>query len=155
MLFIALNSQLYSDPSEAREEFEKHDKWVDEQLQIAESKQCTHCVIFQHIPWFIHEPDEEKEYFNIEPLSRARMLAKFKKAGVRYIFCGHYHRNVVSFDGDDLEQVITSAIGCQLGNDMSGMRLVRISKERIDHKYYALEKDFPHSIDLNENVELP
>lgn len=149
-----LNSQLYSDPSEAKDEFEKHDLWVEEQLKIAESKECTHCVVFQHIPWFIHKADEEKEYFNIEPNMRSRMLTKFKKAGVKYIFCGHYHRNVVSFDGD-LEQVITSAIGCQLGDDLSGMRLVRVSKNKIEHKYYALERNFPMSIELDEDIELP
>ena len=153
VFFIVLNSQLYSDPSQAEEEYKKQDKWIEEQLQIVRSKQCTHCIVFQHIPWFINTPNEEKEYFNIDIRTRSRMLKKFKEAGIKHIFCGHYHRNVVSFDGE-LEQIITSAIGQQLGDDASGMRLVRVSKEKIEHKYYGLE-GFPETISLNIDDELP
>ena len=52
-----------------------------------------HLVLFQHIPWFVSEPDEDKIYFNVEPELRRTMLNKFSKAGVTKIFCGHYHRN--------------------------------------------------------------
>ena len=54
---------------------------------------ARHTVIFQHIPWFVEKPDEEKIYFNVEPDLRKKMLDKFYDAGVRKIFCGHYHRN--------------------------------------------------------------
>lgn len=153
VLFLVINSQLYYDHSNCPEEFEKQEKWLDEQLAITKAKGCTHCVMFQHIPWFINEPNEDDEYFNIPKTQRVRMLDKLKESGVKHVFCGHYHRNAGGFD-NDLEVVITSAIGCQIGNDKSGMRLVRISEHKIDHKYYSLP-DWPKLVDLSEKVELP
>jgi serine/threonine-protein phosphatase CPPED1 len=43
--------------------------------------------------------------------------------------------------------VTTSAIGAQLGDDKSGMRLVKVLEDAIEHKYYALE-DFPEKLEL-------
>jgi len=153
VLFIVINSQLYYDHSECTEEFEKQEKWLDEQLEICASKQCTHCVMFQHIPWFTNDRDEDDQYFNVPKVQRSRLLAKLKGAGVKHVFSGHYHRNAGGFD-DDLEMVVTSAIGCQIGDDKSGMRLVRVSEQKIDHKYYSLS-DWPEVVDLKEDVHLP
>ena len=153
MFFIVINTQYYADHSNVPEEFEKQEKWLDEQLVVSQSKECTHCVMFQHIPWFLKEPNEQDDYFNITQDTRLRMLKKLKEAGVKHVFSGHYHRNAGGFD-EDLEMVVTSAIGCQIGTDKSGMRLVRVSEERIQHKYYSLS-DWPTTVDLNPDVELP
>merc|ERR1712060_1039667 len=88
--------------------------------------------------------NEVNEDFNLEPDIRRKYLSKFKNAGVSKIFCGHYHRNAGGWDGD-LELVITSAIGCQIGDDPHGMRLVEVMKHDIKHQYYGLE-DFPTNI---------
>ena len=40
-----------------------HESWLEGEL----AKDATHKVVFQHIPWFVKEPDEEKIYFNVEP----------------------------------------------------------------------------------------
>jgi hypothetical protein len=48
----------------------------------------------------------------------------------------------------DLEVVVTSAIGCRLGDDPHGMRIVTVRESAIDHKYYSLE-DCPRGVDLN------
>lgn len=81
------------------------------------------------------------------------MLNKFREAGVKHIFCGHYHRNAGGLYGD-LEVIVTSAIGCQLGEDKSGMRIVRVSENKIEHKYYGLQ-ECPTSLSLNVSVDLP
>jgi len=154
ILCLVLNSQYYEDHSHIEEEYLKQEAWLDEQLNLVKSHLCTHCIVFQHIPWFLQTPDEDKEYFNIEKDTRFRMLDKLRSAGVRHIFCGHYHRNAGGFYGD-LELVVTSAVGCQLGNDAPGMRIVRVTKDKVQHKYYELEKDFPHKLDLEGDVELP
>lgn len=39
-----------------------HESWLEGEL----AKAATHKFVFQHIPWFVAEPDEEKIYFNVE-----------------------------------------------------------------------------------------
>ncbi|XP_067407457.1 serine/threonine-protein phosphatase CPPED1 isoform X2 [Emydura macquarii macquarii] len=57
--------------------------------------------------------------------------------GIKAVFSGHYHRNARgSYKG--LEMVVTSAIGCQLGEDTHGLRVVIVTAEKIVHKYYSL-----------------
>ncbi|XP_035210053.1 serine/threonine-protein phosphatase CPPED1-like, partial [Stegodyphus dumicola] len=63
---------------------------------------------------------------------------------VKAIFCSHYHRNAGGFY-KDMEVVVTSAIGCQLGFDESGFRIVKLGENSIDHKYYVFE-DVPKII---------
>lgn len=58
---------------------------------------------------------------------------------MKKLFCGHYHRNAGGFDGD-FEVIVTSAIGCELGNDPHGLRIVKVSDDAIQHKYYGFDK---------------
>jgi len=69
------------------------------------------------------------------------MLEKFHSAGVRKIFCGHYHRNAGG-SYKSMEEVVTSAIGLALGTDKSGARLVRVTENDIEHQYFLTE-DMP------------
>ena len=75
------------------------------------------------------------------------ILDKFYDAGVRKIFCGHYHRNTGGWY-KDLEVIVTSAIGCQIGDDPHGMRLVKVHEEKVEHAYHGLDT-CPVDIDLN------
>lgn len=143
VIFIVINSQFYENRTLVQELAAEQDRWLDEVL--AKVKDFKHAILFQHIPWFLREPDEEKEYFNIEQELRIRMLDKFYDAGVRTIFCGHYHRNAGGMF-KDLELVVTSAIGAQLGTDKSGLRVVQVKEDRIEHNYYAME-DIPERIE--------
>ena len=90
-LFIVLNSQLYEDCSLTEDLASEQDEWLDQVL--LETEKAKYTFVFQHIPWFLKTPDEDKEYFNIETGLRMKMLNKFYDAGVSKIFCGHYHRN--------------------------------------------------------------
>lgn len=74
------------------------------------------------------------------------MLNKLYEGGVRYIFCGHYHRNAGG-KFKDLELVVTSAIGAQLGSDKSGFRVVKVYEDKIWHEYFAVE-DVPKQVTL-------
>ena len=47
----------------------------------------------------------------------------------------------------DMECVVTTAVGCQIGNDPHGMRIVKVHKDKIMHEYHALDK-FPKKVDL-------
>ena len=136
--FIVLNSQLYFNSNKCPELREAQDKWLEEELRLNEETKPRHVVIFQHIPLFIKEHDEPAHvYFNIEPKQRAILLNRFRKAGVKKIFCGHYHQNAGGFY-EDLECVVTTAIGAQLGSDKHGYRLVQVNETEITHEYISV-----------------
>ncbi|XP_069761924.1 serine/threonine-protein phosphatase CPPED1 isoform X2 [Narcine bancroftii] len=137
VLFLVLNSQFFHDASCCPELKQAHDQWLNEQLSEAQCK-SKHVIVFQHIPLFLQSPDEENEYFNIEKSTRLDLLQKFQKAGVKAVFSGHYHRNTGG-RFNDLEMVVTSAIGCQLGQDEHGVRVVAVTEKNIHHKYISLD----------------
>ncbi|KAM8934849.1 serine/threonine-protein phosphatase CPPED1 [Pelodytes ibericus] len=137
VFFLVLNSQFFFDSSKCPELKESHDRWLGEQLAIAEQRKCKHAIIFQHIPLFIENTNEDDNYFNIEKTLRHELLEVFHKAGIKAVFSGHYHRNAGGMY-KDLDMVVTSAIGCQLGKDTHGVRVVVITEEKIIHRYYSL-----------------
>lgn len=146
VMCIVLNSQFYEDPSLVLGLAKQQDSWLDHQLEEATSGNYKHVIVFQHIPWFLKDPGEEKEYFNIQNELRIKMLEKFHKAGVRAIFCGHYHRNAGGMY-KDVELVITSAVGAQLGEDNHGLRVVKVLDDAICHEYHEL-KGIPKHVSL-------
>lgn len=135
---IVLNSQFYAHSAHVEDLKTEHEQWLDKVLRDNQG-QSKHIIIFQHIPWFLSTHDEEKDYFNIELNTRLTMLEKFYSAGVKKIFCGHYHRNAGGMY-KSMEEVVTNAIGLQLGQDRSGVRLVRVTETDIEHKYFSTEE---------------
>ncbi|CAF0824085.1 unnamed protein product [Adineta ricciae] len=135
---IVLNSQFYAHSANVEDLKSQHEQWLDRVLKDHSAK---HTIIFQHIPWFLRTYDEDKDYFNIEINTRLQMLEKFHSSGVKKIFCGHYHRNAGG-SYKSMEQIVTSAIGLQLGVDKSGVRLVRVTEDDIEHQYFATD-DIP------------
>jgi len=113
---------------------------------MEERRRAKHTIIFHHIPWFLERADEPDQYFNINYQLRMEKLNQFYDAGIRKIFCGHYHRNAGGFF-NDLEVVVTSAIGCQIGPDQHGMRIVNVKEDQIEHQYYPLV-DFPTNVKI-------
>ena len=59
--------------------------------------------------------------------------------GVKAVFSGHYHRNAGGWYRG-LEMVVSLAIGCQLGEDKHGLRVVLVTDEKIVHRYYSLDE---------------
>ncbi|EEB13831.1 conserved hypothetical protein [Pediculus humanus corporis] len=115
ILFLVINSQYFVDSAHVPDLAEKQEKWIEEKLKEANKKRI---IVFQHVPWFLKKFDEEDQYFNINSSVRRKWLKKFKKAGVKAIFCGHYHRNGGGIY-DNIDVAVTSAVGGQLGNDKS------------------------------------
>ncbi|KAF4106658.1 hypothetical protein G5714_012648 [Onychostoma macrolepis] len=98
-----------------------------------------HVLVFQHIPLFLRTPDEEDDYFNLQRGIRERLIQRFKQAGVKAVFSGHYHRNAGGcYDG--LDMVVSSAVGCQLGDDTHGVRVVVVTENDIIHRYHSLDR---------------
>ena len=66
---------------------------------------------------------------------------------MRYLFCGHYHRNAEARDGN-LENVTSGPVGKPLGGAKSGIRVAIVRDDRIEHRYYELG-ELPVHIELN------
>ncbi|XP_020779880.2 serine/threonine-protein phosphatase CPPED1 [Boleophthalmus pectinirostris] len=145
VLCLVLNSQLFFDASACPQLKEAQETWLEQQLCRASASSPSehkpkHVLVFQHIPLYLKSPDEEDdEYFNLPGTIRQQLIDKFKRAGVKAVFCGHYHRNAGGCHGG-LDVVVSSAVGCQLGDDTHGVRVVVVTEGEVTHRYYSLEQ---------------
>lgn len=62
------------------------------------------------------------------------------------MFSGHYHRNAGGCHSG-LDMVVSSAIGCQLGEDVHGVRVVVVTADKIVHRYHTLDQLSTNGID--------
>uniref|UniRef100_A0A8C7ZH84 Serine/threonine-protein phosphatase CPPED1 n=1 Tax=Oryzias sinensis TaxID=183150 RepID=A0A8C7ZH84_9TELE len=142
VLCLVLNSQLFFDASACPQLKEAQETWLEDQLSTAASSSSAgpkHILVFQHIPLYLKRPDEENDYFNLQKEVRQKLLDRFRKAGVKAVFSGHYHRNAGGCH-DGLDMVVSSAIGCQLGEDTHGVRVVVVTADGVVHRYHSLEQ---------------
>ena len=144
---IAINSCLIKDATDAQQPAANQNVWIKGQLTSPETREARHVLVLQHHPWFLKQADEPNQYFNIELARRTPMLEALKRANVTAVFAGHYHRNAYGKDGE-LEMVINGPIGKPLGKDPSGLRVVKVFADRIEHAYYPLDH-------APETIELP
>jgi 3',5'-cyclic AMP phosphodiesterase CpdA len=111
------------------------EQWLKTELEQARREGARHIVIFQHHPFFLADPAEPDQYFNIPRDLRGRYLELLNGAGVRYVFAGHLHRNAAGKDGD-LEMVTSGPVGRPTGDTKSGLRIVTVTDTGIQHRYY-------------------
>lgn len=196
-LCIVLNSMLWSslepgaertfgkagaaDLLEARALAEEQDRWLQEQLDqfgLAEEAGTPPLLVFSHVTPFVHRPDEPKGYFNIAPCLRGQLLSAVQAALAKrgssskcHWFGGHLHRNAGAMCGDNLEVVVTSAVGTVLADrpgaskedrlnvsgidfagsrcapDASGVRVVCVTREHgVVHRWFSLDA-LPDTVD--------
>lgn len=138
MLGIVLNSLYFKSPAGVQKEADAQDKWLRQVLQKAKSSGSEPIMVFQHHSWFLNDPEEKDEYFNVPQESRKNYLSLFSNFGVSYIFAGHYHRNALGKSGN-IEMVTTGPVGKPLGKDPSGFRIVKVDGNHISHQYYNLD----------------
>lgn len=148
MLGIVLNSLYFKSPSGILKEAKAQDKWLHQVLQKAKKDKSQPILVFQHHPWFLNDPEEKDDYFNINKNIRDVYLPLFSAAGVKNIFAGHYHRNAIGKYGS-MEMVTTGPVGRPLGKDPSGFRIVKVDGNQISHKYYDLDS-IPDTVSLNK-----
>lgn len=149
--------------AEACELAQEQNSWLEAECRgITERPPAAHVLCFSHIPPFVRAPDEPNGYYNLEPEVRRSLLNQVKAAGCTKWFCGHYHQNAGGYDGS-LEIVVTGAVGCQIplragvppespaalspggqdfsatqcGLEVSGLRLVTVTREAVYHKWYT------------------
>jgi 3',5'-cyclic AMP phosphodiesterase CpdA len=132
---FVLNSNLEKGAGKVPEEAAKMEAWLQAELAKAKQEGARRLIVFQHIPFFLKEPNEEDQYFNIPRDTRQRYLKLLHEYGVKQVFAGHYHRNEEGRDGD-LEMVTTGPVGMPLEGARSGIRVVTITPAGVTHKYY-------------------
>jgi 3',5'-cyclic AMP phosphodiesterase CpdA len=114
---------------------------------VAKSKKAAHIILFCHHSFFINSFDEPETYSNIGTEGRKKYLDLFSANKVEAIFSGHLHNNASARFGA-IELVTTSALGKPLGNAPSGLRIVKIFNDRIEHQYYGLD-EIPEKVTFN------
>lgn len=128
--FIGFNSNLIKAGPPVLEE--EQYKWLEKEL--SKSSGARQIFLFCHHPFFINDPDEPEEYFNIKPEVRKQYLVLFEKYGVDAVFAGHLHKNAVAETGN-IKFITTSSAGKQLGKDLPGFRVVKVSGEKFTQEY--------------------
>src|SRR5687767_13082700 len=144
---IVLNSSVIHSPNKTPDQLAEQERWLRAELSRANAKNARHIVVFQHHPWFINSATEADQYFNIPIARRAAYMAMFREFGVRYLFCGHYHRNAEGRDGE-IENITSGPVGKPLGGAKSGIRIAIVRNDRIEHRYYELG-DLPVKVEVN------
>ncbi len=139
-LFIGINSVYIK--AQTPEKEEEQYRWLEKELKS--NKKVNNTILFVHHPFFLRQAGEEENYSNINTDIRKKYLSLLKKHKVKTVFAGHYHNNAYGKAGK-LEMITTSAVGKPLGKAPSGMRVVWVYPDGIQHKYYSLE-DFPEKI---------
>jgi 3',5'-cyclic AMP phosphodiesterase CpdA len=153
ILGIALDSSLIQAPQKDPEAARQQEEWLEKTLARAKSNAHRQIVVFQHIPYFIHSPDEPDAYFNIPQPARRKYLGLLEQAGVRYIFTGHYHRNAIGTDGP-LTEIVTGAVGMPLGGSVSGFRLVTVEGPKFTSTWLCFG-GIPNQVNPQKPVTTP
>ena len=141
---FVLNSNLEKATAKVPEEAAKMEGWFRAELAKAKQQGAKHLIVFQHIPFFIKDPEEPETYDNVTPEARRRYLKLLHEYGVHQVFSGHYHRSAEARDGD-LEMIITGPVGMPLNGGKSGMRVVTVNGGALKQQYYDFG-DLPQAI---------
>jgi serine/threonine-protein phosphatase CPPED1 len=137
ILGVVLDSNLIRSPQDAPQAAKLQQDWLDNTLAAAKADPSRQVVVFQHIPYFIHNAGEAEDYFNIPQPARKTYLDLLERAGVKYVFAGHYHRNSMGTDGP-LTEIVTGAVGKPLGGALSGFRIVNVQGQDLQSTWYCL-----------------
>lgn len=111
--------------------------WLKRTLK--KGKNANQLIVFGHYPFFIQSYDEPEKYSNLKLPYRLKYLEMFKASGVDAIFSGHLHNNAYG-EYKGVQLVTTSAVGKPLAEAPSGLRIVKVYNDRIEHQYYGLDE---------------
>ena len=144
--FVVLNSSVCLDPSEVPEEWDSVVAFLRNDLDV-HGPGSNHTVVFMHHPLFGKSADEPDDGNAIIPRERRRIILDLlRKHETLGVFAGHWHRNNYAADGDML-MVISGPVGFPLGDDPSGLRIVKVYDDRVEHEYFGMD-DVPIRVDL-------
>jgi 3',5'-cyclic AMP phosphodiesterase CpdA len=140
--FIGFNSGLIKGKLEMPEQ--KQFDWLAKKLK--ESSKAQHILLFCHYPFFNKTVDEPEAYSNIGTEYRLKYLKLFEENRVDAVFSGHHHNNGLSNYGN-MQLVTTSSLGKPLGEAPSGLRIVKVYSNKIEHEFFGLD-ELPEKIEF-------
>nr|CDS33654.1 calcineurin phosphoesterase [Hymenolepis microstoma] len=159
---IVINSQLYFNSKNCPTESEAQDAWLNAELCSKENQNAEKILVFQVCYKVAKKSsDEDDDYFVIPKEARVDLMNRYYKAGIRHVFSGHVHYNVtVSWrpegsNSTPLENITTSAVCFQLGDDKPGLRIVHVTPTNLTHKCVALARSFHNESQLSKVPRLP
>lgn len=149
--FIVLNSSVGFDDSQVPQEWDHQIDFLRSTLAEARGEEAggngrSHIVVFLHHPLYAQEPEEDDTWAVISRDKRKLMLELFEEYRVSVLFHGHWHR-CYYLDHKGMQMVTTGPVGYPLGDDPSGLRIVKVYQDRIEHQYYGLDA-VPDEVDL-------
>ena len=144
--FVVFNSSVWFDPSEVPDELAFQESFLRETLAEARSEGAAHIIVLHHHPLFVKHSLEADDWMVIPGKGRRVLLDIFEEYGVSLAISGHLHRNQIARYGD-IQLVSTGSVGCPLGVDPSGVRIVKVYGDRIEHEYFAMDC-IPESVSL-------
>jgi len=144
--FIFFNSTLLHSPKNCPKEAEDERSWLAAELKRARRETNGHIFVLQHHPWFVETPDEADSYHAIPRADRQKLLPVLREARVTATLAGHLHRCAEARD-ERMQVLVAGPVGKPLGKDPSGLRIVWVFADRIEHRYYGLD-EVPAGINL-------
>ena len=143
--FIVLNSSVGFDDSEVPHEWDRQLSFLSSSLSDAQANGSNHILVFAHHPLYAEHPEEEDSWAALPGDKRKILLDLFESHGVSAVFAGHLHRcHYVNHKG--IQMITTGPVGYPLGDDPSGLRIVKVFQDRIEHQYYGFE-ELPESVE--------
>jgi len=137
--FIVANTAIWDHPERLPGGWEAQVAFLERELEAARQRESTHIIVFAHHPLFTASADEDDSYWNIAPERRSLVLDLLSTYDVRAVFSGHWHRNGGGLAGD-LEVVVSGPVGYPLGTDPSGLRIVELGADTVEHRYVPLSE---------------
>jgi predicted MPP superfamily phosphohydrolase len=150
---IVLDSSLIGSPAGDPEAARIQEEWLQKTLSNSKSNPKQQIVVFQHIPYFIKDPNESNSYYSIPNPARRRYLDLLEQAGVRYVISGHYHGNAIAADGP-LTQIVTGAVGMPFRGSVSGFRIVTVEGRKLDPTWFCFG-GIPNQVDPQKPSSTP
>ena len=144
--FVVINSSVCVDPSAAPGEWESIVDFLETDLAKARDANSDHIMLFTHHPLFVAFLDEADHMLNVPKARRQTIVDILMKYGATYAFAGHWHKNAYAEYGP-LNIVASGAVGYPLGIDPSGLRIVKVYPDRVEHEYFGLD-DIPETVTL-------
>lgn len=111
--------------------------WLKKTLASPAAQAAEQVVVFQHIPYFMHQSDEADSYYNLPTSVRGTYLDLLSNFGVEWVFSGHLH-NLAGGPWGNLTQWITGAVGMPIGRAGSGITLVAVNGRQLQPVWYCL-----------------
>jgi 3',5'-cyclic AMP phosphodiesterase CpdA len=134
---IILDSGLIGSPQHDAVATSAQLSWLEKTLTSPAAEAAEQIVVFQHIPYFMHEAGEANSYYNLPLSVRGTYLNLLSNSGVEWVFSGHLH-NVAGGPDGNLTQVITGAVGMPIGTSGSGLTLVAVNGHELRPVWYCL-----------------